>query len=81
MTPDRWIVTALGVAPGFGKSARLPEGETLAIEFMLDKPGEFEFSCQMGMFRGSSSWRSADAALDRHVPVSRSCAGMKGDCS
>ncbi|HSD53998.1 MAG TPA: cupredoxin domain-containing protein [Burkholderiales bacterium] len=38
--------------PDFGKSARLPEGETVAIEFMPDKPGEFEFACQMGMLRG-----------------------------
>jgi plastocyanin domain-containing protein len=38
--------------PDFGKSARLPEGETVPIEFMPDKPGEFEFACQMGMLRG-----------------------------
>ncbi len=36
----------------FGKSARLPEGETVAVEFLPDKPGEYAFSCQMGMFRG-----------------------------
>ncbi|MDE3076079.1 MAG: cupredoxin domain-containing protein [Chloroflexota bacterium] len=36
----------------FGKSAKLPEGETVPIEFLPDKPGEFEFSCQMGMIRG-----------------------------
>lgn len=38
--------------PDFGKSAQLPEGETVAIEFMPEKPGEFEFACQMGMLRG-----------------------------
>jgi len=38
--------------PGFNKSAKLPEGETVAIEFMPAAPGEYEFACQMGMFRG-----------------------------
>ena len=38
--------------PDFKKSAKLPEGETVPVEFMPDKAGEFEFQCQMGMFRG-----------------------------
>ena len=38
--------------PDFGKSAQLPEGETVALEFMPTSPGEHEFQCQMGMFRG-----------------------------
>jgi plastocyanin domain-containing protein len=38
--------------PDFGKSARLPEGEVVPIEFTPDKPGEYEFTCQMGMLRG-----------------------------
>jgi len=36
----------------FGKSARLPTGETIPVEFLPEKPGEYEFSCQVGMFRG-----------------------------
>lgn len=36
----------------FGKSAMLPEGEIIPIELLPDKPGEYAFSCQMGMFRG-----------------------------
>jgi plastocyanin domain-containing protein len=36
----------------FGKSARLPTGETVPIEFLPEKPGEYEFTCQMGMLRG-----------------------------
>ncbi len=36
----------------FGKSARLPEGERVPVEFVPDKPGEYEFTCQMGMLRG-----------------------------
>jgi plastocyanin domain-containing protein len=36
----------------FGKSARLPEGETVPVEFLPERPGEHEFTCQMGMFRG-----------------------------
>ena len=38
--------------PDFNKSAKLPEGETVAVEFVPDKAGEFEFQCQMGMLRG-----------------------------
>ncbi len=36
----------------FGKSAKLPTGETVAVEFLPEKPGEYEFTCQMGMLRG-----------------------------
>lgn len=38
--------------PDFNKSAKLPEGETVAVEFLPDKAGEFGFQCQMGMLRG-----------------------------
>lgn len=38
--------------PDFQKSAQLPEGETVPVEFMPDREGEFEFQCQMGMLRG-----------------------------
>lgn len=36
----------------FGKSATLPEGEVVPLEFLPQEPGEFEFTCQMGMLRG-----------------------------
>lgn len=38
--------------PDFGQSARLPEGEEIAVEFTPAKPGEYGFQCQMGMLRG-----------------------------
>jgi plastocyanin domain-containing protein len=38
--------------PDFNKSAHLLEGETVAVELMPDKVGEYEFQCQMGMLRG-----------------------------
>ena len=38
--------------PAFGKNAHLPEGQTVPIEFLPAEPGEYEFACQMGMFRG-----------------------------
>ena len=38
--------------PAWGKSAALPEGETVRVEFLPKERGEFEFACQMGMFRG-----------------------------
>jgi len=36
----------------FNKSAELPTGQTVAIELLPDKPGEYGFACPMGMFRG-----------------------------
>lgn len=36
----------------FDKSAHLPQGETVALEFLPELPGEHEFACQMGMIRG-----------------------------
>lgn len=38
--------------PDFNRSAQLPTGETVSIEFVPDKVGEYEFTCQMGMLRG-----------------------------
>ena len=38
--------------PAWGKSVALPEGETVRVEFLPKERGEFEFACQMGMFRG-----------------------------
>jgi plastocyanin domain-containing protein len=38
--------------PDFKKSASLPPGERVAIEFTPEKPGEYEFQCQMGMLHG-----------------------------
>ncbi len=40
------------VFPDFNKSANLPTGETVAVEFLPEKAGEYEFACQMGMLRG-----------------------------
>ena len=36
----------------FGKSAKLPTGEIVPVEFLPEKPGEYDFSCQMGMLHG-----------------------------
>ncbi len=38
--------------PDFNKSAKLPEGEEVVVEFTPEKPGEYGFQCQMGMLRG-----------------------------
>ncbi len=40
------------VFPDFGVSRQLPDGEVVTIELMPEKPGEYEFACQMGMLRG-----------------------------
>ncbi len=44
--------TETEVLPGFGKSASLPEGATVPVEFLPNEPGEYEFACQIGMIRG-----------------------------
>ena len=38
--------------PDFGRSAGLPEGEIVPIEFVPDEPGEYGFECGMGMLHG-----------------------------
>ena len=40
------------VLADFNRSARLPEGQTVSVEFLPEQPGEYEFACQMGMIRG-----------------------------
>jgi Cu+-exporting ATPase len=40
------------VLPAFNRSAKLPEGETVSVEFLPTEAGEYEFTCQMGMLRG-----------------------------
>jgi len=38
--------------PDFGKAARLPSGEVVAVELLPKTRGRYEFHCQMGMLRG-----------------------------
>lgn len=38
--------------PDFNKSAKLPTGQTVSVEFTPEKPGEYDFQCQMGMLHG-----------------------------
>ncbi len=40
------------VLADFGKSSALPEGQIVPIEFLPERPGEYDFTCQMGMLRG-----------------------------
>ncbi len=46
------VCSEMVLFPDFGKNAKLPEGETVTIEFTPQNPGEYEFTCQMGMIRG-----------------------------
>lgn len=41
------------VFDAFGKHADLPEGQLVPVEFMPDDPGEFSFTCGMGMLHGT----------------------------
>ncbi|HEB84264.1 MAG TPA: cupredoxin domain-containing protein [Bacteroidetes bacterium] len=38
--------------PDFQKSAKLPTGKIVPVEFTPEVPGEYQFACQMGMLRG-----------------------------
>jgi plastocyanin domain-containing protein len=38
--------------PDFNRAADLPEGELVAVEFVPEQPGEYEFTCGMGMLHG-----------------------------
>lgn len=40
------------VLPTFGKRAHLPQDQTVSVEVMPDKPGEYEFTCGMNMYKG-----------------------------
>jgi len=44
--------TEMVVFGDFNKSAKLPEGKVVPVEFTPEKPGEYGFQCQMGMIRG-----------------------------
>jgi plastocyanin domain-containing protein len=41
------------VFPDFGKSAMLPPGRKVTVELAACAPGTYEFSCAMGILRGS----------------------------
>lgn len=38
--------------PDFGTRAHLPQNQTVPVEVTPDKPGEYEFTCGMNMYRG-----------------------------
>ena len=40
------------VFPAFGKSATLPTRKEVAVDLLPEEPGEYEFTCGMGMLRG-----------------------------
>ena len=40
------------VLPDFGRRAHLPENMTVPVEIVPEKPGEYEFTCGMNMYRG-----------------------------
>ncbi len=40
------------IIPDFGKSAFLPDGQTVSLEFKPEMTGEYDFHCQMNMLRG-----------------------------
>ena len=49
------------VFPYFGKSAMLPAYQDVAVDLLPDQPGEYEFTCQMGMLHGRLVIEEAEA--------------------
>ncbi|MDA8069323.1 MAG: cupredoxin domain-containing protein [Actinomycetota bacterium] len=39
------------VFPDFQRTVELPEGQLVPVEFTPEQPGEYEFTCGMGMLR------------------------------
>jgi plastocyanin domain-containing protein len=50
---DRSSCTEEVVIPDFGIRSFLPSGRTTPVEFTPSKPGSHEFTCGMGMVRGT----------------------------
>lgn len=46
------LCSEMVIFDGIDRSAKLPEGETVTVEFKPVSPGEIPFQCQMGMLRG-----------------------------
>ena len=40
------------VLPDFGRRAHLPQDQTVTLEVTPERPGEYEFTCGMNMYRG-----------------------------
>ena len=40
------------VLPEFGRRAHLPENRTVTVEIVPARPGEYEFTCGMNMYKG-----------------------------
>jgi plastocyanin domain-containing protein len=63
----------LVVFPAFGKSASLPQGEPVAVDLLPSAPGEYEFTCAMGMLRGKILVSSGGRANDP-IPLAQASA-------
>ncbi|MFV1950358.1 MAG: cupredoxin domain-containing protein [Nitrospinota bacterium] len=46
------VCSEMVIFDDFNKSANLPPGEVVSIEFTPPHPGEYKFHCQMGMLQG-----------------------------
>lgn len=50
------------VFPAFGKTATLPAGKDVVVELQAAEPGEYGFTCGMGMLRGTLVVREREPA-------------------
>ena len=49
---ESWPCSDRVIFPDFDLSAQLPIHEDVVIELLPDEPGEYEFTCGMGMLHG-----------------------------
>jgi plastocyanin domain-containing protein len=56
------------VIPAFGKRAYLPQDETVPVEIVPEKAGEYEFTCGMNMMHGKLIVRAPELPAERNYP-------------
>ncbi len=49
---DTWPCADQVVFPDFGVTADLPAHEAVIVDLLPEEPGEYEFTCGMGMLKG-----------------------------
>lgn len=50
---DKSACAEMVVFPDFQKSMMLPVGKKVSLELLPNKTGQYSFTCQMGMYRGT----------------------------
>ena len=67
------------VFPAFGKSAMLPTGTPVTVELLPDEPGEYEFTCAMGILHGRLIVENPQPAERPHTRQPRAAGASRPD--